>query len=49
MPVYVSLLRGVNAGKAKRGPWAGLRVWASVLKLHAPALSKARNSPRKRV
>ena len=49
MPVYVALLRGVNVGKAKRVPMADLRVWATVLKLHALAYSKGRNSPRKRV
>lgn len=48
MPVYVALLRGVNAGKVRCGPWADLRVRATVLKLHALAHSKARNSPRKR-
>ena len=37
MPVYVALLRGVNVGKASQT--ATTRNWATVLKLHALALS----------
>jgi uncharacterized protein (DUF1697 family) len=37
MATYVALLRGVNIGKAGRA--ATTRNWATVLKLHALALS----------